>query len=225
MSPFDPVLNTLPAEIAIFPLGGALLLPAGRLPLNIFEPRYLAMVEDSLGAGRMFGMIQPDRAASPGPEDATLFHVGCLGRLSSFSETDDGRYLITLNGVIRYRLVEELPERRGYRRARVAYGEFAADLAPQPLELGGQRAHILAALRDYFSHRGLDANWESISQMPDHALLTTLCMACPFEPAEKQALLEAPTDTDRAATLLTLLRFAAHDPDDGADEPPKRNPS
>ena len=222
MPPFDPAVDTPPADIAIFPLAGALLLPGGRLPLNIFEPRYLAMVEDSLAAGRMFGMIQPDRAAA---DDTTLFRVGCLGRLTSFSETDDGRYLITLTGVIRYRLVAELPPQRGYRRAHVSYDGFTADPAPPKLELGGQRAHILAALRAYFSHRGLDANWESIAQMPDHALLTTLCMACPFEPAEKQALLEAPTDTDRAATLLTLLRFAAHDPDDGADEPPKRNPS
>ena len=187
MSVFDPALDSLPAEIAIFPLSGALLLPGGRLPLNIFEPRYMAMVEDCLGSGRLFGMIQPDRAAAspeePVPDAAPLFRVGCLGRLTSFSETDDGRFLITLKGVIRFRLAEEQMPHRGYRRAHVLYDEFAADLAPGPLELGGQRAQILAALRGYFSHRGLEANWESINQMPDHALLTTLCMACPFEPA------------------------------------------
>jgi uncharacterized protein len=225
MSPFDPGLEELPAEIPIFPLAGALLLPRGRLPLNIFEPRYLALVEDSLAAGRMFGMIQPDRSLPAGADGAALFSVGCLGRLSSFSETDDGRYLITLSGLIRYRVAAELPIRRGYRRALVAYDDFAADLDEAPLELGPRRAHILAALRGYFSHRGLDANWESINQMPDDALLTTLAMACPFDPAEKQALLESPTADERADTLLALLRFAAHDPDDGAEggDEPKRN--
>jgi len=210
-----PRFADLPAEIAIFPLAGALLLPHGRLPLNIFEPRYLAMVEDALGAGRLFGMIQPDPALPEGPAGPGLYHIGCLGRIASFSETDDGRYLISLAGMVRFRVAQEQAPRRGYRVVRAAYDGFADDLAP-PDAGGVSRAALLGALAGYFTARGLEANQDTLRQMPDAMLPLTLAMACPFDPAEKQALLEAPTPAARAATLLALLQMGSHERDDDA---------
>jgi Lon protease-like protein len=212
---FSTALSSLPEEFPVFPLTGALLLPGGRLPLNIFEPRYLAMVEDSLASGRMFGMVQPDKRLANGDTGPGLYRTGCLGRLSSFSETDDGRYLITLTGLIRFTIVEEVEMQRGYRRVRGAFARFADDLAetdpdhPHPVEL--DRPHLLSALRRYFAHAGVEANWEAIDTMPDHALVVTLCMACPFDPQEKQALLEAKDASARASALLALLEINAFD--------------
>jgi hypothetical protein len=210
MPAFHPRLEDLPAEIPIFPLSGALLLPGGRLPLNIFESRYLAMAEDALGAGRMFGMVQGDPALPRIDGDSQVYRVGCLGRLSSFAETEDGRLLITLTGLIRYRVVEEVEGRRGYRRARVDYAPYAADLA-----LGGpppkvDRAALLDALRAYFRAKGIEANWEAIEQTADAMLITTLCMVCPFEVREKQALLEAPDPEERAKLLIALMQMDSH---------------
>ncbi len=202
----------LPDEFPIFPLGGALLLPRGRLPLNIFEPRYLAMVEDALSAGRMFGMVQPNPRLAADAHGPGLFRVGCLGRLSSFSETDDGRYLITLTGICRFEIAAELPPRRGYRRVRADLSRFAADLELQGGGSGFDRTELLAALRGYFTRRGFDANWDAIGQMDDEVLVVTLCMVCPFEPVEKQALLEADSAADRAQALLALLRIDAFGP-------------
>jgi Lon protease-like protein len=214
----------LPDEFPIFPLSGALLLPRGRLPLNIFEPRYLAMVEDSLAAGRMFGMVQPNAKLAADSHGPGLFRVGCLGRLSSFSETDDGRYLITLTGLSRFEIVSELPLRRGYRRVRADLSRFAADLDLQGGGSGFDRNELLAALRSYFTRRGFDANWDAISQMDDEVLVVTLCMVCPFETAEKQALLEADSPADRAQALLSLLRIDAFGPgsEGGEDGHPPR---
>lgn len=206
-----PAPEDLPAECAIFPLPGALLLPRGRLPLNIFEPRYLAMVEDSLANGRMFGMIQPNDHAPRGPTGPSIYRIGCLGRLSHFSETDDGRFLITLTGVSRFLVAEELEMQRGYRRIRAEYGPFGADLAEPGSMAAGMRAEILQALATYFRVKRIDANWEAVEAMPDGMLTSTLSMLCPFDTAEKQALLEAPTDADRAADLLALLRMAVHE--------------
>ena len=205
----DHRLEDLPTEFAVFPLPGALLLPQGKLPLNIFEPRYLRMIDDALASGRVIGMMQPDGTRADTPSGPALFRVGCLGRLSSFSETDDGRYLITLTGVIRYTVQVELEMHRGYRRVRGDLGRFKADLA-EPVADGIDRDGLIEALRAYFATQGFDANWDSISEMPDPALVSTLAMVCPFEPSEKQALLEAPTDSDRAAALLALLKMGAH---------------
>ena len=209
MAHFHPRIEDLPVEFPVFPLPGALLLPRGKLPLRIFEPRYVAMTEDSLGKGRMFGMIQPDPTV---PEVATgpgLFRVGCLGRLSSFNESDEGHYLITLTGVIRFAVATELEERRGYRRVRGDFTPYRADLDLQSQPIGTPREILLTALRGYFTRRGIDANWDAIKRLPDDMLTVTLAMVCPFEPAEKQALLEAPTDTERAAALLVLLQMGA----------------
>ena len=210
MAHLHPRPEDLPETFPVFPLTGALLLPRGRLPLNVFEPRYLALTEDALAAGRLFGMIQPDPQAPPGAAGPALYRIGCLGRLSSFSETEDGRYLIALNGVIRFEVAEELPPQRGYRRVRAGYDRFAADLAPEAPVSGFDRPALLAALRIYFNRRGIEANWDSIDGMTDETLVITLAMACPFEPAEKQALLEAPTPADRAAALAILLQIDIH---------------
>ncbi len=209
MAAFHPRAEDLPTEFPIFPLEGALLLPRGRLPLNIFEPRYLAMTEDALGAGRMCAMIQPDRTAQATPSGPGLYRVGCLGRLSSFSETDDGRLLITLTGLIRFTLAAELEERRGYRRARGDFARFLDDLSLEPRPIGVERQALLSALRGYFARRDVEASWDAIRRIPDDMLVLTLAMICPFEPAEKQALLEAPTETERAAALLVLLQMGA----------------
>ncbi len=214
-----PRADELPAEFAVFPLTGALLLPRGRLPLNIFEPRYLAMTEDSLGAGRMFGMIQPDEAHPAGVNGPALFRIGCLGRLVSFSETDDGRFLITLTGVIRFAVAEELAMRRGYRRVRGDFAPYIADLNPAPPAARIERVGLVAALRRFFARRGFEANWEAIEGMPDDELVVTLSMVCPFEPVEKQALLEAVDVAERARVLLTLLEMGAAAPVDGGDRP------
>ncbi len=202
----------LPESFPVFPLAGALLLPGGRLPLNIFEPRYLAMTEDALAAGRMLGMIQPDPHRPRQPTGPGLYTVGCLGRLSSFSETDDGRYLITLTGVARFAIAEELGVRRGYRRVRADYSQFASDLCGPPSLANFDREALLGALRGYFAHRGFEANWDAIGKMGDDVLVTTLSVVCPFDPPEKQALLEARTPDDRATALLALLRIDTHDP-------------
>ena len=210
MPAFHPHYEDLPAEIPIFPLSGALLLPEGRLPLNIFEPRYLAMVEDALGAGRMLGMVQGDPSLPRRGADSQTYRVGCLGRISSFSEAEDGRLLITLTGVIRYRIAEEIEGRRGYRRVRAEYGDYAPDLV-----LGGpppalDREALLAALRPYFRARGIEANWDAVDQTGDAMLVTTLCMVCPFDVREKQALLEAPGAEERARMLIALLQMDTH---------------
>jgi Lon protease-like protein len=210
MAAFHPHLADLPGEIAIFPLGGALLLPQGRLPLNIFEPRYLAMTLDSLANGRMFGMVQPDTRAPKGETGPGIYRIGCLGRVSSFSETDDGRLLITLTGVARFRILSELPPAPGgYRRVRADYAGFAADLVQDGAAPAIDRAELLSALRPYFRARGIDANWEAVEQMDDATLVTTLSMVCPFEVPEKQALLEAPDATERGRMLVALMRMGA----------------
>jgi Lon protease-like protein len=216
MSCFHPRVEDLPAEFAVFPLAGALLLPRGKLPLNIFEPRYLAMTEDALAAGRMFGMIQPDPSGRAGACGPALYRVGCLARLSSFSETDDGRYLITLAGLIRFSVAKELAMRRGYRRVHADLSAYLADLDEGPHPIAVRREELTEALRCYFARREFEANWEAIRRIPDDMLVITLAMVCPFEAAEKQALLEAETEADRAAALLALLQMGAAAADDAA---------
>lgn len=208
MSALTISLSDLPEEIPVFPLTGALLLPQGRLPLNIFEPRYLAMIEDAMAAGRCLGMIQPDGSSQRGFTGPALYKVGCLGRISSFSETDDGRFLVTLVGLLRFAVAEEKTLRRGYRRVVADYSAFADDLAVTEAPL--DRAALIGALRPYFKARQIDANWDAIEHTHDATLVTTLCMVCPFDPREKQALLEAPSAADRAGMLVALLQMEAH---------------
>ena len=196
----------LPQVIPIFPLPGAILLPRGQLPLNIFEPRYLNMVDDAMAGDRIIGMIQP----TAGPQRLPgLSPIGCAGRITSFDETDDGRYLITLTGLCRFRVEQELEERRGYRRVRPGWTGFSADMAePTPAEI--DRAGLDRALTDYFRIAGLSADWEAIGQTPDERLVTSLAMICPFEPQEKQALLEAKDLCERTKVMLSIIRMAIH---------------
>jgi Lon protease-like protein len=217
-----PTLEQLPDMFPVFPLGGALLLPGGHLPLNIFEPRYLAMIEDCMGEGRCVGMVQPDRRLPEGAHGPGLYRVGCLGRVTSFAETDDGRYLITLTGVIRFTIVEELEMRRGYRRVQAGLSGFAADLREAEGE-GGlpmSREEMVAAMRGYFAAMGIsEANWRALLSVNDAALVNALAMACPFTNEEKQALLEARDLGARAAALYALLRIDSFDDGSGGNGP------
>jgi uncharacterized protein len=218
MAGFGTRFEDLPSAFAVFPLPGVLLLPRGRLPLNLFEPRYLAMAEDAFANGRMFAMIQPDPALPETPNGPGLYRVGCLGRLSSFSETDDGRMLITLTGLARFTIASEIDMRRGYRRVIGDFSRYQTDMN-EPDDTAINRDGLLDALRGYFAHRGVEPNWDAINRLADEALVVTLAMVCPFEPIEKQALLEAPSELERADTLLALLRMGAAGP---AGEPSQR---
>jgi hypothetical protein len=203
----------LPDALSVFPLDGAVLLPRSVLPLNIFEPRYLNMVDDALAGSRLIGMIQT-RGSGPA-ERPELQSVGCAGRLTSFAEAPDGRYLISLTGVCRFAPVEELDAATPYRIVRPAYDAFAADLAPLAAPGGFDSAELLTALRAFLASNDLAADWSSIENAPPESLINSLAMVCPFDAAEKQALLEAATIDDRCATLLTLLRLHAAGPDGG----------
>ncbi len=204
--PFHPRLEDLPRILPIFPLSGALLLPQGKLPLNIFEPRYLALVQDSLAWGRILGMIQPSEPTS-GPQDPPVFGTGCAGRVSSFDETDDGRLTITLTGVCRFRIAEEVETTRGYRRVAADWAPFAADLDEDP-EIVVDRTRLLTVLKPFLKLHNMELNWKAVEAAGDLALTVSLAMACPFEPREKQALLEAATPSQRAETLIALMEMA-----------------
>jgi len=205
---FAPSFEELPREIPIFPLTGVLLLPRGRLPLNIFEPRYLAMVSDALAPPRLIGMIQPQEGKGDAGEPPT-YPVGCAGRIISFGETDDGRYLITLTGVARFAVSDELPLRKGYRTIRADWSRFAGDLAAPETPADVDRKRLLAALKPYFQHRGIGADWNAVNEMADEALVAMLAMGCPFAPSEKQALLEADGLAARARLLTALFEMEA----------------
>ncbi len=204
--PFDPSFERLPKTIPIFPLSGALLLPHSRLPLNIFEPRYLNMTADALRGERIIGMVQPLDPEAVG-ETVAVYPTGCAGRITQFSETDDGRYLITLAGLCRFRIVEELAMCNGYRRVVPDWRRFAADLAEEA-DAAIDRRRLVDRLRIYFSARGIDADWQEIEETSDHRLVTTLAMICPFEPREKQALLDCRTVAERSETMIALMEMA-----------------
>lgn len=208
----DLTLADVPAEIGLFPLSGVLLLPRGKLPLNVFEPRYIALVEDALASHRLIGLIQPvwkeeDEEEGEAPP---LYTIGTIGRITSFTERSDGTYAITLSGIARFRLLRETALRRGYRQARVDVSSFAGDLSEVP-SAPFDRQKLLGSMRRYFKQRGLGARWSAIEQMGDDVLLVTLPMICPFPPAEKQALLDAGTLTERVRVLQMLLDLAGPD--------------
>ena len=206
----SPGPDDLPETIPVFPLPGALLLPHGHLPLNIFEPRYLNLTADALGQGRMMGMVQPVHAEpDPVSDTAELYRTGCLGRITSFAEMDDGRFLITLTGVSRFRIADELESMRGYRRVAARYDAFAHDLQ-EDTGATADRQRLLDAVRAYFQLQGIDTDWTAIKEAPDGALVTSLSMTCPFEPREKQALLECPGLIERGELLTTLMEMAVH---------------
>jgi Lon protease-like protein len=208
----------LPEILPIFPLTGVLLLPRGRLPLNIFEPRYLAMTKDALSGERLIGMVQP---SDPPQGDATggmnppVYPTGCAGRITAFAETDDGRYLITLTGVSRFRIRDELPLLSGYRRVVPDWQAFAQDL-DAPGATGFDRDRFIRGLRGFFAQRQISADWEAIDKAAGEHLITSIAMLCPFAPSEKQALLEAADLDERARLLIALVEMAAIKPATGS---------
>jgi len=208
----------LPETLPIFPLAGVLLLPTGNLPLHVFEPRYLNMVTDAMGRDRMIGMVQPrqaEAASVAGSVDdfEAVYHTGCAGRITDFTETDGGGFMISLNGLIRFNVAEELPLQRGYRRVRPDFSPFLGDLEidldtdPQFGARPGQD-RILAILKDYFALKGIEADWSELMDWPETALIAALSMMCPFGAGEKQALLECVRDEERTGLLVTLMEMA-----------------
>jgi Lon protease-like protein len=198
----------LPDIIPVFPLPGALLLPRGQMPLNIFEPRYLAMVDDALASRhRLIGMIQPD-SAHPGSENKpNLFKVGCVGRITQIAESGDGRYLLQLTGVARFRVEEELEVATAYRQCRVTYAPFADDFVARKGEDAVDRKALLRTLAEFLTANNLKADWEGIESAPNEALVNALAMMSPYGSAEKQALLEAPDLKTRAEILVAVTEI------------------
>ena len=211
-SPFDPGFGDLPQTIPIFPLPGVLLLPGGKLPLNIFEPRYLAMIRAALAGPRLIGMIQP-RDPDAGGLQPEVQKVGCAGRIVSFAETDDSRYLVTLAGLCRFTVMGELPILDGYRRVVPDWAGYAGDLAPAVAAV--DRMRLIGALRAFFADQPVRIDWQAIEQTADDRLIVSLAMICPFEAAEKQILLEAPSPSERARVMIALLENAALTRDEG----------
>jgi Lon protease-like protein len=227
-NPFEPSFEQLPDTLPIFPLSGVLLLPGGKLPLNIFEPRYLAMIFDALAGHRMIGMVQPVQPGGfagdglPADDGPPRVHkVGCAGRIVSFNETEDGRLLLALAGVCRFEIVRELDlAHGGYRRVSSLFSPYRADLdhADEQVEL--DREGLMAALAAFFRARNLSTDWDAVKQAADANLVTSLSMVLPFGPAEKQALLEAPDSSARAKLLIACLQMNAFG--QAPETPPKR---
>ena len=220
---FDPELHQLPMRIPIFPLPSALLLPGGQLPLNIFEPRYLAMVTHALATPtRLIGMVQPldhhagnDLANDKLADDPGLFETGCAGRLSFFQESDDGRFVIALNGVCRFHRLRQELDPSGFLLADVDWQPFANDL---PVDVSAlDRDPLIKVMKRYFDMKGFETDWAQIENSDNHQLLATLSMICPFEVAEKQALLEADSMAKRANLLIAMMEMALHDETRGND--------
>ncbi len=203
-------ISDLPGTLPIFPLAGALLLPRGVLPLNIFEPRYVAMVDAALRSGdRLIGMIQPQTvgAADAGTNPA-IHDIGCAGRITGFNETDDGRILMTLTGICRFKVTQELNAMTPFRQVKADYGPFANDLEAGSGELDVSRTELLDIVRRYLEANNLQADWDAIEQSSNEALVNSLSMISPFGPQEKQAMLEADSLEQRNQILIALAEMA-----------------
>lgn len=198
-------IDSLPASIPVFPLPGALLLPRGQMPLNIFEPRYLTMIDDAMKTNRIIGMVQPDGAtASAKP---SLYVLGCAGRITSFSETGDGRYLVTLTGIARYQIAQELSVITPYRQCRVDFSPYASDLDSAAGEDEVDRDGLMRTLRNFAEAHNFTVDWDGIDDAPNDALVNALSMMSPFGPREKQALLEAADLKTRADVLIAIAEI------------------
>ena len=200
-------LDELPSVFPVFPLAGALLLPRGDLPLNVFEPRYMTMMDDALKSHRIVGMIQPDPEAGMQSGAPALFSVGCVGRITQFAETGDGRYLITLTGIARFKIVEELAGTTPYRQCRADFSPFFVDFSPRAGEDQVDRDGVLRTLRDFAETNNLQIDWDSIHNAPNEALVNALSMMSPCSPREKQALLEARDLKGRADVLVAITEI------------------
>ena len=210
----------LPGIIPVFPLSGALLLPRGQMPLNIFEPRYLAMIDDSFRDGhRLIGMIQPDPSHAESEARPNLYKVGCVGRITQIAETGDGRYLLQLTGIARFRVDEELTVSTPYRQCRVSYAPFVDDFTARKGEEEVDRESLLRALSDFLQANNLKADWEGIENAPNEALVNALAMMSPYGTAEKQALLEAPDLKTRAEILVAATEIELAKKSSGGETP------
>jgi Lon protease-like protein len=211
--------SDMPAVIPVFPLSGALLLPRGHMPLNIFEPRYLEMVDDALRDGhRMIGMIQPDAARMGSQDRPNLYKVGCVGRITQFAESGDGRYLLQLTGIARFRVEEELKAITAYRQCQVTFAPFVDDFTARKGETEVNREAVLGALTEFLKARHLQADWSGIEKAPNEALVNALAMMAPFGAAEKQAMLEAPDLKTRAEILVAATEIElAKNSDEGEE--------
>jgi len=211
----DPA--ALPGMLPLFPLPGALLLPRGQLPLNIFEPRYMAMVDAALAGPRLIGMIQPEPSNDKRANSPSLFPVGCAGRITQIAETGDGRYMLQLTGISRFRIIEELAVLTPYRQAQVDFMPFAADLEPRHGEEMVDRAALIIALKAFSEANHMKIDWESIDAAPSEALVNALSMMSPYGVREKQALLEAQSLKERADMLVAITEIElARDCPDGS---------
>ncbi len=214
-------LSDLPESIPVFPLDGVILLPRSGLPLNIFEPRYLSMLDEVLASDRIIGLIQPKNSESigdsPKGDVVELRTIGCAGRLTAFQETDDGRLLITLTGICRFRLAEEIEDSNPFRTFRVDYAPFEEDLNPGLGEQEVDREHLLSVLKNYLEINELNADWQSINRSSNEFLVNTLSMISPYGPAEKQALLEAKNLAERSEVLVALAEMELASRDDGSE--------
>jgi len=208
----------LPDSIPVFPLTGALLLPRGQLPLNIFEPRYLAMVDAAMAGDRLIGMIQP-AASSGGEGEPALSAIGCVGRITSYAETEDGRTMIVLTGIARFRVVEEIEGRSGFRICRIATGDFIDDFAENAGAEAVDRTRLLDVFRAYLDANRLEADWDNIGRTSNETLVNALSMMSHYGPAEKQALLEAADLRTRAETLIALTEMTLARGGDSAASP------
>ena len=228
-NPFDPSFEQLPDTLPLFPLSGVLLLPGGKLPLNIFEPRYLAMIFDALAGHRMIGMVQPMQPGGfagdglPGDDGRPKVHqVGCAGRVVSFNETEDGRLLLALSGVSRFQITRELdPAQGGYRRVSALFSPYRADLDYADEMVALDRERLMAGLAAFFKGKNLSTDWEAVKKADDLNLVNSLSMVLPFGPVEKQALLEAADTSARAKLLIGFLEMAALTP--SSDTPQRAN--
>ena len=209
----------LPEVIPVFPLPGALLLPRGQMPLNIFEPRYLAMVDDALKSSRLIGIVQPDTGDHPRGKPAGLFDVGCVGRITQFAETGDNRYILSLTGVARFRIREELSVLTPYRQCAVDFDPFLPDFLARAGEEEVDRQAVLTSLKNFVEANQLQIDWKGISAASNEALVNALCMMAPFGPREKQALLEAPDLRTRAELLVAITEIELARRDDGSESP------
>lgn len=215
--PFDSIFEDLPAELPLFPLSGVLLLPRGRLPLNIFEPRYLNMVEYALANKRLIGIVQPMEDGEAGlspPDGAALYRAGCAGRITSFQEGGGGQLQLNLRGVCRFNIVGEMPLLNGFRTTRPDFTPYKNDFSSDD-GTTIDRQRLLSDLKAYFEMENIEADWETIEQTPDDRLVTTLAMVCPFEPNEKQALLESPDLAHRCKLIIGLIEAALRHDDSG----------
>ncbi|BAT58119.1 lon protease 2 [Variibacter gotjawalensis] len=210
----------LPQVIPVFPLAGALLLPRGQMPLNIFEPRYLAMIDDALtDRHRLIGMIQPDQTQGHDNDHPTLFRVGCVGRITQLAESGDGRYVLQLTGIARFRVEEELSVSTPYRQCRVTFSPYAIDFKARHGEEGVDRKAVVDVLTAFLKAKKLKADWDGINNAPNEALVNALAMMSPYGVAEKQALLEALDLKTRAEILVAITEMELAKSDDSGETP------